>query len=89
MGNIFTKNGSTRFCDEFVEIVQLILDNEASEADKQKFNDYYMKCTTCTSYYNLESSTIELLKNHIQQNKLAVPEDLASEIRSKIKYSVQ
>ncbi|MBX2841526.1 MAG: hypothetical protein KTR26_07125 [Flammeovirgaceae bacterium] len=74
----------SRFCKEFVEIVQLILDGEASKEHKDRFNKYYMECNDCISYYNLESSTIEFLKKKIEEEKVTVPVDLANEIRIKL-----
>ncbi|MBT31854.1 MAG: hypothetical protein CMO01_19525 [Thalassobius sp.] len=86
MGNNTETSRNSRFCDEFVEIVQLILDGEASEEHKNRFNDYFMKCGHCISYYNLESSTVEFLKKKIEQEKTPVPDGLANEILSKIQY---
>lgn len=90
MGNTnSTKNDTTtnsRFCEEFVEIVQLILDGEASEEHKSRFHNYFMECGHCSSYFNLESSTVEFLKKKITQEKTPVPKDLEREIRSKIQY---
>jgi predicted anti-sigma-YlaC factor YlaD len=87
--NNSTKNDTTassRFCEDFVEIVQLILDGEASEEHKKKFHSFYMECGSCISYYNLESSTVEFLKKKIEQEKMPVPKDLAEQILSKIQY---
>jgi predicted anti-sigma-YlaC factor YlaD len=87
--NNSTKNDTSinsRFCDEFVEIVQLILDGEASDEHKNRFYEYYMQCGHCISYYNLESSTVEFLKKKIIQEKTPVPKDLEKQIRSKIQY---
>jgi|GEM_PF-4645652 len=88
--NNSTKNDTTtgsRFCEDFVEIVQLILDGEATEEHKNKFHNYYMECGNCISYYNLESSTVEFLKKKIVQEKTPVPKDLAQKILSKIQYT--
>jgi hypothetical protein len=76
-----TKKGNSRFCEEFVEIVQLILDNEATPEHEQKFR-YFMECRDCASYFNLESSTIKFIKEKIENHRLQVPAELASEIRS-------
>ncbi|MEM1137116.1 MAG: hypothetical protein AAGI07_14860 [Bacteroidota bacterium] len=79
---------SSRFCNEFVELVQLILDGEATKEDKNRFYDYYMKCGHCISYYNLESSTVEFLKKKIEQEKTPVPDGLAKQILSRIHQRV-
>ncbi len=87
--NNSTKNDTatkSRFCEEFVEIVQLILDGEATEDHKNRFHNYYMQCGRCISYYNLEASTIEFLKKKIVKERTPVPEDLGKQILSKIQY---
>jgi len=84
MGKNSTQKSDSLFCDEFVHLVQQILDKEATEADIKLFNNHYMKCSHCISYYNLESNTVEFLKTKIKETKTLVPEELAQEIRTKV-----
>lgn len=80
------ENGSM-FCKEFTELVQLILDGEASSEHKGLF-DTYMQCKHCVEYYQLESSSIQFLKSKLENNKIPVPQDLVNDIRSKISLMV-
>ncbi len=83
--NAGNDNGSL-LCQEFKEIVQLILDGEARPHHKKSFQDYYMKCKHCVSYYDLESATHRFVRHNIHTSRKSVPDDLYSEIMSKINY---
>jgi hypothetical protein len=78
-----------RFCKEFVEIVQLIIDGEATDADRIKFNDYYMQCNHCLEYYSIESSTLQFIRQTFQSEALTrqAPSDLVGNIRNTVSTS--
>ncbi len=73
MNKTFTnENSGSRFCKEFVEIVQLILDDEAKDEDIKLFKEYYMKCKDCIKYYDIEESTISFIKQKIKRHTTPV-----------------
>jgi len=78
-------NGSSLFCDEFVEIVQLILDGEAKQEHRERFNKHYMKCKHCVNYYDLEAATHSFIRSSISKPKLNVPDDLVRKIKSEVR----
>ena len=83
MGNDQSTKKGSRFCREFVELAQLILDNEATPEHEEKFR-YFMECRDCSSYYSLEASTIQFIKEKMANQRLQVPPKLAEEIRLKL-----
>ncbi|MFY0688805.1 MAG: anti-sigma factor [Cyclobacteriaceae bacterium] len=65
-----------------MELLNLILDNEATEAEQNYVHDHLESCMVCFEHYEVEKEIRELLKTKI--NSQPVPKDLASEIRLKI-----
>jgi hypothetical protein len=79
------KAGENRFCNKFVELVELIIDGEATTAQMAEFNDYYMQCKHCIKYYNIESSTMRFVREQLKKNNfvLNVPDTFAAEVQNK------
>ncbi|MEN7549587.1 hypothetical protein AAG747_16810 [Rapidithrix thailandica] len=69
-------------CAKFVELVQLIVDEEATSEEEQLFKDHYEKCKHCLNYYEIEKSAVAVIKNKISKN--SPPPELANQIRAKI-----
>lgn len=65
-----------------LKVLELVLDNEASNEEVEKYFDHIDQCWTCFENYNLEKSIRELIKTRCEQK--AVPEDLAQRIRKQI-----
>ena len=80
------KASENRFCKEFVEIVQLMVDGEATEAHRERFQNYYAKCKHCLEYYDIESSTIKFIRETFKSDAhdRGVPTELAGNIRNHI-----
>ncbi len=76
------QNGTSLFCGEFVELTQLVIDNEADENDIAKFWEYVNSCKDCAEYYDMEKATREFIRSNTP--KTSVPPSLADEIRNKI-----
>lgn len=74
-------------CKEFskcMEILQLMLDNEASKAEEDYVNMHLEKCLVCFEHYQLEKEIRELIKTKLRN--LPVPIDLANQIRTQIQF---
>lgn len=68
--------------DKCLQILNLILDNEASEDEEIFFKSHIEKCMVCFAHYNVEKQIRQLLKTKLNHHK--VPTALANDIRSKI-----
>ena len=69
-----------------MEMLQLILDGEASESEKEYYYAHMEKCMPCYREHNLESAIRRVLKTNIEKKQ--VPADLINCIKSKIKETV-
>lgn len=72
-------------CKEFtkcMEILHLMLDNEATEEQKQYVNKHIDSCMICFEQYEVEKQIRDLIKSKIANQP--VPSDLINQIRSKI-----
>ncbi len=72
-------------CSDFekcFKILNLILDEEASENQELFFRQHIEKCMICFAHYNVEKQLRQLLKTKV--NRQPVPEILAKEIKLKI-----
>ena len=67
---------------ECLRVLEIVLDNEASPEEEEKYFAHIQKCWTCFQNYNLESAIRELIKTKVE--KKVVPLDLEQRIRSEI-----
>ncbi|XOV91874.1 MAG: hypothetical protein ACFHWX_16905 [Bacteroidota bacterium] len=81
MGESTDKNGKSK-CGEYLEILNLMLDNEASTEQEEYLTDHFERCVTCLEHYEVEKEIRLLIKTKVKRQP--VPGDLASEIRRKI-----
>lgn len=65
-----------------MEILHLMLDNEATEEQKQYVNKHIDSCMICFEQYEVEKQIRDLIKSKIANQP--VPSDLINQIRSKI-----
>ncbi len=70
-------------CKKCLELLELIVDGEATKEEEQYFHQHIDQCLPCFETYNLESSIKNLLRTKIERKK--VPDDLISSIKSKIR----
>ena len=71
-------------CKSFVELIQLIVDDEATDEQKALFKKHFAKCSHCANHYNIEASTMEFIKKKVCACQISAPSDLAEKIRQKI-----
>lgn len=87
MTNTSEKNGKTG-CSEFdkcLEILYLMLDNEADEDQENYLRRHLDNCMVCFEQYKVEKQIRELLRAKCANQP--VPKDLAQSIRHKILQS--
>ena len=71
-------------CKAFVELIQLIADDEATVEQKSAFKAHYNKCGHCAEHYNIDKATLEFIKAKLCACKVDAPIGLADKIRQKI-----
>lgn len=81
MGETTDKEGKSG-CKEYLEILHLMLDDEASKDQEDYLTAHVEKCMSCFEYYEVEKEIRLLIKTKVKSQP--VPKDLASEIRRKI-----
>lgn len=69
-----------------MELLQLVLDGEASESEQEYYNTHMEKCMPCYREHNLESAIRQVLKTNIEKKR--VPSDLVDCIKSKLNQTV-
>lgn len=72
-------------CEKCLEILELIMDGEATPQQENDFRKHIDACLPCYETYNLEASIKKLLQTRIERKQ--VPEDLIEKIRSKIRHT--
>lgn len=75
------KNGCKEF-EKCLEILYLMLDNEATNEQENYLNSHLDHCLVCFEQYEVEKQIRQLLKTKLTNQ--AVPADLAQSIRNKI-----
>ena len=71
-------------CKSFVQLMQLIADDEATPEQKELFKKHYTKCRHCADRYNIEESTLEFIKAKLCECRVNAPKGLADKVRQKI-----
>lgn len=69
------------------ELIQLVLDGEATEDQKKIFESYCSDCHPENKSFQFEKACFELLKETLQQHdkfKVCAPTDLCNEIKSQV-----
>jgi len=69
-------------CQGFMELIQLILDDEASQEQKALFNKHEHLCHHCADQYNIERSVIEVIRKKVGKN--CCPEGFANSVRNSV-----
>jgi len=65
-----------------LQLLEVILDNESTNEEKEKYFEHIDICWTCFENYNIETAIRELLKTKIENKQ--VPEGLISKIQAEI-----
>ena len=69
------------------ELIQLVLDGEATEEQKKTFENYCSDCHPDSKDFLFEKACFELLKETLQQHekfKVCAPSNLCDEIKSQV-----
>ena len=69
-------------CSEYKELVELVLDGEASSTEETYLKRHLNHCLKCLDSYNVDREIRELIK--LKMAKQQVPSDLAETIRQKL-----
>ena len=69
-------------CQTFVGLIQLILDDEATQEQKTLFTDHEDMCHHCADKYNIEQSVIRAIREKI--NKDCCPDGFAQLVRNAV-----
>ncbi|MDE0471186.1 MAG: hypothetical protein OXH57_04545 [Ekhidna sp.] len=67
---------------KYFRILNLVLDNEASDDQRALFNLHIKECAVCFAHYNIELQLRQLIKTKVSYK--LIPEELAQEIRSRV-----
>ena len=81
MSEKLDSNSCTEF-DKCMEILQLMLDDEASEKQEEYVNEHVHKGMVCFQHYEIETEIRELIKKKC--SNLPVPDGLATQIRTQV-----
>jgi mycothiol system anti-sigma-R factor len=71
-------------CKGFVQLVQLMLDGEATPEQQELFRQHYNRCKHCAEHYSIEESTLKFLKKKVCACRAHAPQNLLGMIKSKI-----
>jgi len=74
--------GQSGSCEECLQILELIVDGEATAMQEKHFQDHIDQCLPCFETFNLERSIKTLLQTKLGQKP--VPSDLIASIKSRI-----
>jgi len=66
-----------------MEMLQLIVDNQATDEQRTYFRQHMDNCLPCYKKYNVDMAVSELLKEKCSGENC--PDDLVAQIKSKIK----
>ena len=77
-----SKDGYACDCGQFVELMQLILDDEASDEQLKFFHDHMDDCRGCLSHYEGEKNMIDQIRLKLERK--CCPDSLKSAILDKI-----
>ncbi|MEQ9289029.1 MAG: zf-HC2 domain-containing protein [Cyclobacteriaceae bacterium] len=69
-------------CSEYRDLVQLVIDGEASSQEETYLRRHLKMCLKCLDRYNIDSEIKQMLK--LKLAKMEVPAGLAETIRSKL-----
>ncbi|HEX8545888.1 MAG TPA: mycothiol system anti-sigma-R factor [Cytophagaceae bacterium] len=73
-------------CNECLQNLHLLIDDEADATQKNYFQSHLEECTPCFKAYNLEKTVKELVQNKVANKP--IPQNLLDKIREKIGHFV-
>lgn len=69
-------------CQTFVGLIQLILDDEASDTQKELFTKHEHLCHHCADKFKIERSVIEVIRNKVDKD--CCPDGFANLVRASV-----
>ena len=85
MGHETHNCGDGMSCQDFVRLIQLVLDEEATEEEKALFAKHANDCHPCKEHLDIDKTAFEFIKSKLDKTKM--PTDLAEQIRSIVKQN--
>ena len=80
--NTVKMNTGIADCSEYKELIQLVIDNEASSQEESYLRRHLKLCLKCLESYEIDVELKEILR--LKLEKKEVPSGLAETIRSKL-----
>ncbi|MCS6833150.1 MAG: zf-HC2 domain-containing protein [Flammeovirgaceae bacterium] len=74
-------------CEDFVDLMQLIIDGEATEEEKEYFEKHKDKYYGCVDKMKYEQALLMLIKNCLKNDcrcRQTLPSGLAESVRNKV-----
>lgn len=77
-----TTNGQCKELDKCIELLNLIMDNEALPEEESFIDQHLENCACCLKQYEVEKEFRSLIKKKLENKE--VPGDLITSIKNKI-----
>ena len=74
--------GKTSDCEKVIGLVQAIIDDEATEEEKEFFEKHIRNCSSCREIYNCEKDIINCVKEKMARKNC--PQSLKDSIKAKL-----
>ncbi len=72
----------TEDCKKVKQLVQVIIDDEATDEEKKFFEEHVCQCSCCKKTYNCEKDILNCVKKKIARK--CCPESLKDSIKAKL-----
>ena len=69
-------------CQKVVDILELIIDKEATDEQKEFFNSHVEGCAPCLDHYEMDEAMLVYLKETLEKKKCC--DDLLTNIKAEI-----
>ncbi|MEQ9424461.1 MAG: anti-sigma factor [Cyclobacteriaceae bacterium] len=79
---MFMSNNGCPESEKCLEIIRLVLDDEASNTQMDYLKDHIEMCMQCLDNFNVEKEIKQALREKLERK--AVPQDLIDSIKTKI-----
>lgn len=56
-------------CQRLVNILEAVVDGQASKEDETFFNEHIEDCAPCLEHYELDQSLVELVRQSLERKK--------------------
>jgi anti-sigma factor (TIGR02949 family) len=73
--------------DYCIRVLNLIIDGEANESEKNFYNTHVKECLQCSEYYTIDQAIREAIRKKLEKKE--APEELIHLLRIKVKESTR